>query len=99
MNPQNSILLRQRCRRSVSQNSGSKRPDKPKKDLVPTQNKRALDGKEVIRIMEYDKIRELVVRSKEPNMQPAVLNINEFNRLKQQAKVNVKENVKVNDSI
>ncbi|PSN55986.1 hypothetical protein C0J52_02150 [Blattella germanica] len=50
--------------------------------------KRALDGKEVINVVDFDdKVRELVVPSLEPTVYPALLDIDEFKRLKRQAKV------------
>lgn len=57
---------------------------------MPTPNKGELDGKEIIRVVEYDgRIRELVVPGQEPTVPPLVLDTAEFNRLKQQAKVNI----------
>ncbi|XP_069687390.1 cilia- and flagella-associated protein 45-like isoform X2 [Periplaneta americana] len=71
-----------------SQNTRVKPAPKSKKTLLPTTNKRALDGKEIIRVVEYDdKIRELIVPSQKPTVYPALLDTDEFNRLKQQAKV------------
>jgi hypothetical protein len=91
MASQNHILFRQRRETNVSQNSRRKPCTKPERGLVSTPSKRALDGKEVIRVVEYDhKIRELIVPSLEPTVYPALLDINEFNRIKQQAKVNIK---------
>jgi hypothetical protein len=88
MAPQNIILSCQRSETNASKNSRRKQPTKPKERLESTTRMRALDSKEVTRIAEYDdKIREITVPSLEPTVHPALLDINEFNRLKQQAKV------------
>jgi hypothetical protein len=93
MATQNIILSHRGCQTNVSQNSRNKKSVKSNKGLLPTPNKRALNGKEVIHVVEYDdKIRELVVPSQEPTVYPVLLDTDEFNRLKQQAKVNMKTN-------
>jgi hypothetical protein len=87
------ILSHRGCHKEVSQISRNKQSVKSKKGLVPTTNKRALDGKEVLHLVEYDdKIRELVVPSQEPTVYPVLLDADEFNRLKQQARVNINDN-------
>jgi hypothetical protein len=82
MAPQKIIAPHQGCQKNVSQISRNKQSVKSKKGLVPTTNKRASDGKD-------DKIRELVIPSQEPTLYPVLLDTDEFNRLKQQARVNI----------
>jgi hypothetical protein len=90
MAPQSVIQSHQKGKTGGSKNFRNKQPVTFKKNLISTQNKGTLDGKEVIRVVEYDgKIRELVVPSQEPTVPRLLLDTNEFNRLKQQAKVNV----------
>jgi hypothetical protein len=84
-------LPHQGCHKNVSQISRKKQSVKSKKGLVSTTSKRASDGKEVLRVVQYDdKIRELVVPSQKPTLHPILLDTDEFNRLKQQARVNIK---------
>ncbi|XP_021935545.1 cilia- and flagella-associated protein 45-like isoform X2 [Zootermopsis nevadensis] len=88
MAPQNSILSHQRCETNVSKNSRKKQHTKSETGLASTPRKRTPGGKEVIHIVKYDdKIRELIVPSLERTVHPTLLDINEFNRIKQQAKV------------
>jgi hypothetical protein len=90
MAPQKIIPPHQGCQKNVSQISRNKQSLKSKKGLVPTTNKTASDGKEVTHVVQYDdKIRELVVPSQEPTLYPILLATDEFNRLKQQARVNI----------
>jgi hypothetical protein len=90
MAPQSVIESYQKGKTGVPNNFRNKHPVTCKKNFISTQNKGALDGKEVIHVVEYDgKIRELVVTSKQPTVPRLLLDADEFNRLKQQAKVNV----------
>jgi hypothetical protein len=90
MAPQNGILSRPRCNTNVPQNFRGKQSTKPVRDLIFTPSKTALDGKEVIHVLEYDhKFRELIVPSLQSTADPALLNIHEFNRIKRHAKVSI----------
>jgi len=90
MDPQTVIQSHHKGQTGVSKNYRNKQPVTSKKDLIYTPNKGESDGKKVIRVVECDgKIRELVVPRQEPAVPPLLLDTDEFNRIKQQAKVNI----------
>ncbi|KAJ9585961.1 hypothetical protein L9F63_020393 [Diploptera punctata] len=69
----------------IEKKSSTLKNNKNKPKII---GKRATDGKEIIHVVEYDdKIRELLVPSSEPTVYPALLDIDEFERIKQEAKV------------
>ena len=51
--------------------------------------RRALDNKEVVIVNDIDGPRELIVPSNKPNLYHTILDAQEFNRLKNQAKVSI----------
>jgi hypothetical protein len=90
MAPQTVIQSHHKGQIGVSKNFRNKQPVTSKKYLISTPNKGETDGKEVICVVEYDgKIRELVVPRQESTVPPLLLDADEFNRIKQQAKVNI----------
>jgi len=90
MAPQTVIQSHHKGQMGVSKNFRNKKPVTSKKDLICTPNKGETGGKEVVCVVEYDgKIRELVVPRQEPRTPHLLLDTDEFNRIKQQAKVNI----------
>jgi hypothetical protein len=90
MAPQTVIQSHHKGWIGISKNFRNKQPVTSKKGLIYTPNKGESDGKEVVCVVEYDgKIRELVVPCQEPAVPPLLLDTDEFNRIKQQAKVNI----------
>jgi hypothetical protein len=90
MTPQTVIQSHHKGQTGVSKNCRNKQPVTSKKDLIYTPNKGESFGKEVVCVVEYDgKIRELVVPRQEPTVPPLLLDTDEFNRIKQQTKVNI----------
>jgi len=90
MAPQTVIQSHHKGQTGVSKNCRNKQPVISKKDLIYTPNKGESDGKEVVCVVEYDgKIRELFVPCQQPTVPPLLLDTDEFNRIKQQAKVNI----------
>ena len=90
MAPQTVTHSHHKDQTGVSKNFRNRQPVSSKKDLLCTPNKGESDAKEVVCVVEYDgKIRELVVPRLEPSVPPLLLDNDEFNRLKQQAKVKI----------
>jgi len=90
MAPQTVIQSHQKGQTGVFRNFRNKQPVTSKKDLMYAPNKGESDGKDVVCVVEYDgKIRELVIPRQELTVPPLLLDTDEFNRIKQQAKVNI----------
>jgi len=90
MAAQTVIRSHQKGQTGVSKNFRNKQPVTSKKDLIYIPNKGESDGKEVVCVVEYDgKIRELVIPRQELTVPPLLLHTDEFNRIKQQTKVNI----------